>query len=340
LRELGNHFRIPIPPDEQGFTGRECPVPECLGYFKVQFGTGLKGENLPCHCPYCGHIDGHNKFFTEAQIEYAKSVAVNRISGAMIKDLKALEFSHPPRGALGIGMSVKVKGHPHPIQHYRERDLETEVVCDRCTLRYAIYGVFALCPDCGVHNSLQILNKNLELTGKEVALAAGVEHDLADHLLADALESAVSAFDGFGRETCRMHASKLSEPAKAEKISFQNLASARRSIDQLFGFDLAAAMDSEDWDFICRCFQKRHLLAHKMGVVDSAYLRAAKDAKAVIGRKISVEPHEVTALIALLGKLGASLVCRFEGDLCPDKAAGSPLPPPGREVGNEDTVRP
>ena len=32
---------------------------------------------------------------------------------------------------------------PHPIRQYREKRLETEVVCDRCTLHYAIYGVFA-----------------------------------------------------------------------------------------------------------------------------------------------------------------------------------------------------
>jgi len=198
LRQLGN--RLTIPPDEDGFTGRECPASDCLGYFKIEFGTGLKGEDLPCHCPYCGHTDSHNRFWTQQQIDYAKSVAINRVAQAILDDLKSLEFNHPPRGPFGIGVSLKVTGRPHPIRYYREKKLETEVTCDRCTLRYAIYGVFAFCPDCSVHNSLQIVRKNLELASKELALAETVEADLADYLVADALENAVSAFDAFGRD--------------------------------------------------------------------------------------------------------------------------------------------
>jgi len=98
---------------------------------------------------------------------------------------------------------MKVKSStPHPISYYREKKLETEVVCDNCTLRYAIYGVFGWCPDCGTHNSFQILTKNLELAKKELALAEKAEKDLAEHLIGDALENVVSAFDGFGRQLC------------------------------------------------------------------------------------------------------------------------------------------
>ncbi len=163
LRNLGSQFSISLPPDEEGFIGRECPAAECEGYFKLQPGTGLKGENLPCHCPYCGHKAGSDKFFTKAQVEYAKSVVMRQVTGALLKDLKSLEFNHRPSGAFGIGISMKVSGKPTALRHYRESKLETDVVCDRCALRYTIYGVFGFCPDCAVHNSLQILNKNLEL---------------------------------------------------------------------------------------------------------------------------------------------------------------------------------
>ena len=39
---------------------------------KIRFGTGLKGEELPCHCPYCGHKAPQEDFATPGQIEYAK----------------------------------------------------------------------------------------------------------------------------------------------------------------------------------------------------------------------------------------------------------------------------
>src|SRR6266536_351160 len=171
LRNLGNQFSIPIPPDEDGYLGRECPVQECLGYFKITPGTGIKGP-APCRCPYCGHSGENKTFFTQEQIEYAKSIVIRQVSDAFFKDLKSLEFEHKLRGSFCIGISMKVKTSPlQPIRYYREKQLETEVVCDSCTLRYAIYGVFGWCPDCGVHNSFQILTKNFELIKKELLLA-------------------------------------------------------------------------------------------------------------------------------------------------------------------------
>jgi hypothetical protein len=312
LERLGNRISVDFKRDADGFFGRECPVKECLGYFKLTPGTGLKGKDLPCYCAYCGHKAPHNHFWTKEQLAYAKSVAINRITGAVLNDLKAMEFNHRPRGGFGIGISMRVEGQPHPIRYYREKKLETEVVCDRCTLRYAIYGVFGFCPDCGARNSAQILSKNLELFGKILDLASASDPALAELLVGNALEDAVSAFDGFGRETCRRHASKASDPAKVEEMSFQNLTGARDRVRSLFGFDFAAGAASTDWDLAVRCFQKRHLLAHKMGVVDQEYLKATADTGAVVGRKVRIERDEVNQLFVVLKTLSADLIAGLE----------------------------
>ena len=89
--------------DENGYLGRQCPRAECLGYFKVTPGTGIFGDPH-CYCPYCGHKAEQDQFFTDEQIEYAKSVVINRVTSALLKDLKALEFDHKPRGGFGIGI--------------------------------------------------------------------------------------------------------------------------------------------------------------------------------------------------------------------------------------------
>jgi hypothetical protein len=312
LDQLPSRFSISIPPDEDGLIGRECPVEECEGYFKIQPGTGLKGEILPCHCPYCGHVDGHDKFFTRAQVEYAKSVVLNQVTGALLKDLKALEFNHRPRGGFGIGISMKVEGRPHPIRHYREKRLETAVVCEGCTLRYMIYGVFGFCPDCGAHNSLQILKKNLELVEKTLAVAKTLEPALAQHWICNGLEDCVSAFDGFGRETCRVFSAKAVDSGKANSISFQNIARARERVHEQFGVDFASGLNESEWTLVFRGFQKRHLLAHKMGVVDEEYLQATGDPIVVVGRKIQIEPGEVHALLAALVTIGGQLFTLLE----------------------------
>lgn len=312
LRNLGSKFSISLPPDEEGFIGRECPVPECEGYFKLQPGTGLKGGNLPCHCPYCGHGAGSDKFFTKAQVEYAKSVVMREVSGALLKDLKSLEFNHRPRGAFGIRISMKVTGKPTALRHYRESKLETEVVCDRCTLRYTIYGVFGFCPDCAVHNSRQILNKNLELVEKLLAVAETQEPPVAQHLIENALEDCVSAFDGFGRETCRVFASKAVKPEKAAEIRFQNIGAARDRVREQFSVDFAATAAPADWKHILRAFQKRHLLAHKMGVVDEDYLSATGDSPSLLGRKVPITATEVRALVGQLQSLVTKLFRSLE----------------------------
>ena len=168
VRGLGGRIQVQIPTDENGYLGRECPIEDCLGYFKVKPGTGLTGPDLPCHCPYCGHAGASNTFFTSDQVEYAKSVALRQFSEAVRKDLKGFEFDHKPKGAFGIGISMKLKpGTPIPLHRYAEKELETYVTCDQCTLEYAVYGVFGFCADCGKHNSLQILHKNLDLVPKQ-----------------------------------------------------------------------------------------------------------------------------------------------------------------------------
>jgi hypothetical protein len=300
-----------MPTDENGLTGRECPNPDCLGYFKVEFGTGLQEEDLPCHCPYCGHTASHNEFWTQEQIEYVRSLFANEVSKALRKDFREWDrqLSRKTRGGF-FQLKLEYKSSPHPIRYYQEKDLETEIVCNNCTLHYAIYGVFGYCPDCAVHNSCQILEKNLELAKKELELAENTTDDeeFSSYLVADALENVVSAFDGFGRETVRIHSSKSSEPNKAKNISFQNLTGANKRLRKCFGFNLAVSLSPDEWDLLCKCFQKRHLLAHRMGVVDEAYINATGDTTATIGRKISIEPEEIHQIIDLLRRLGEYLI--------------------------------
>jgi hypothetical protein len=308
LKRIANHISVIIPPDSDGFTGRECPNLDCEGYFKIEFGTGLEGDSLPCNCPYCGHSGPHDNFWTPAQIEYAQSVAIRKISDAIFKDLKSLEFDSKPRGTFGIGLSMKVKrGRPIPIRSYREEKLETTVICDGCTLRYAIYGVFALCPDCAGHNSYQILTKNLELARKQICLAGTLEDEMSRHLIEDALENAVSTFDGFGREICRVKALQSSDPPKAEKVSFQNIAKARQKVIDLFNLDFAATLDAQKWDLLFQAFMKRHVLAHRMGVVDQKYIDITGDSVAIVGRKIPITSEQVAQVLGLVSEIGKNL---------------------------------
>lgn len=309
LRRLEDGIGFSIPTDENGLTGRECPNPECLGNFKVKFGTGLKGKNLPCNCPYCGHVAPHDQFWTKDQLEYIQSIMANEVSKALEEFAQDWDRSlrESSKNSI-IKMSVEFNGEHHPICYYKEKQLETNVICDVCTLEYSIYGVFAFCPDCGVHNSLQILRKNFEMVEKEIKLAQDFgDQELAKHLIEDALENVISSFDGFGRATCSAFSNKASDQDQAKEISFQNIANARNRVQTLFGFNIASSMDDDQWNLIVRCFQKRHLLAHTLGVIDEEYIKKANDPKALLGRKLVIDSDEVLQLTKILEMVGNDL---------------------------------
>jgi hypothetical protein len=291
--------------DKEGFFGRECPNKECLGYFKIELGTGLQGKDLPCHCPYCGHVGPHDTFWTQDQLEYARSAAIREVQkyvGDMLK--RSFPPSRPRRGDF-ISITLEYKpGRSLPLYRYEEKQLETALVCSECGLRYAVYGVFGYCPDCGSHNSLQILEANLDLASNELTLSGSLEGSLAGQLVADALENGVSAFDAFGRELFRVNSGLATAPDEAARISCQNLESLKSRVSKLFGIDLTSPFTTEEWRILVQGFQKRHLIAHRMGVVDHAYINASGDLRAVVGRKVGLDSAEVAIILLLVRRLG------------------------------------
>lgn len=284
---------VSINPDAEGFTGRECPT--CERYFKIKTGTGIPGLTT-CHCPYCNHIGPHTEFWTKQQINYARSVAINKVSSQLLSQLKKMERRPDPRAFLSIG--IKVKGNPTPIAYYSEQQLEERVTCTTCTLEYTIYGAFGYCPDCGVHNSAQIAGANFDLVLKTLDLAKTAVAEIQAKLVENALEDAVSCFDGFGREHC------TNQPYK---ISFQNIDAAKDKIQREHQFDLSAALTAPDWKFVSDQFQKRHLLAHKLGIVDSEFVAKTGCSPSLQGRKVTISESDVRTLITHLRTMANAL---------------------------------
>ncbi len=305
---------VHIPPDREGLTGRECPEQSCRKYFKTQLSK--EATNPYSICPYCGSKAEHNDYVTTDQMEYAKSWAMNYASTIIVEHVERLRAKRRELGDTAVAESAGDDTGPYPISHYVEQQLETNVVCAECGLHYAIYGVFAFCPQCGQHNSVQILKTNLELASRILDIAIDSPPDLSQRLIENALEDCVSAFDGYGKEVCRVCASSATDPAKAERMSFQNLYAARKSITSLFGFNLADGLASDDWGIALGCFQKRHLVAHKMGVVDQDYIERTGDNLAIVGHKIGINEDEVRELVRIVGQLGEylSAKCQEQGE--------------------------
>ena len=307
-----NQFNLPVPAGRSGYTGRVCP--KCEKYFKLVFGTGLP-DIEDCYCPYCGFHEHHSHFHTKSQIDFATSVAVNAITREFDDSLRQVArnintFNRRSKGL--INLTMQVNSTPTPVRVPEDLKLETYIECTHCTLKYAVYGVYAFCPDCARHNAVQILEKNLEISGKLLEITFDKDNELAERLISKSLSDVVSAIDGFGREICRANASKSSEPLEAEKIRFQNLQGAQSNVHRYFGFDIASELAESDWETAVQCFQKRHVLEHKSGVVDAEYKRRANDPRAIVGRKVRLSRNEVRRLINVVHALGAHIFAQME----------------------------
>lgn len=308
---LTKQIRIQLQSDDKGLIGRECPT--CEGYFKVKPGTGIK-DSIPCTCPYCGHVGEHKTFYTKEQIAYARSYAL-REAGEMAKGFIrnfAQDFNrkNDKRDSF-ISFRMSVQENELPLANYEEKQLETTLICGQCTLQYAVYGVFAFCPDCGRQNSIQILMKSLEVSEKLLLIAQEQDKETAGTLIASSLNGIVATFDGFSKRLCRDYAEYSSDKARASTVSFQNVLKSRKQVSKFFGIDFAAFLSEVEWQNLNRAFQKRHLFAHNMGIIDEQYKQIADDQSASVGRKVVLDIREVRQTAELVKQIGLYLEQKF-----------------------------
>lgn len=301
-----HQFHIPIPTDTEGMLGRECPG--CERYFKLRPGTGLPIET--CRCPYCGHHGQQSDFGTREQLDYAKSIALNEIQHKIIgPEVRKLGQSLE-RASRDSFITMKMDYRPTrvPISAYEERTVQTDVTCDACGLQFAIFGVFATCPDCGQLNALRVFNESLRAVDRRLALldtSHGV--DLTEEILDDALDGAVSAFDGFGKELRRRFPGAL--PDRPQNL-FQNLPLLSTELART-GDSLAEIVGESEYRFLVKMFNVRHIYEHNMGVVDDSFCRRVSATDHLLGQKYELRRGGVHDFLNVLGSLPEVLLSRL-----------------------------
>jgi hypothetical protein len=293
---MNKTYQISIPKDNQGMVGRECP--ECKKYFKLKLGTGLPTSD--CHCPYCNYKGTSSDFHTKEQIEYAKSIA---IKGALQDTANTINnmFKDLERKTRGGFIQLKVSSSNnfsnYPIKFYNEQELETYIICDNCKLEFAIYGVFANCPDCNKLNAFTIFNKSLEVSRKMLDLINNIDTDenMKEAQLKLILSDCIASFDGLGK------ALKISYPQvfpNNPKNLFQNISELNNVLKEKLHLNLSEVFN--DFPFIYKMFQVRHIYEHNMGVIDDEFIKRIPELSHLKGRKYKIDEKEVICFVDCL----------------------------------------
>ena len=298
-------LRVTLPKDENGMTGRQCKATGCGQYFKVKLGTGLKTATM--HCPYCGASGSSSDFHTPDQIEYAKSVAIKQLLDPMMRDFKQSveRLNQPARNSL-ISLRFEVQTPSFRVHNYREKDVETAVVCDSCGLEFAVFGVFASCPDCTQINAFNVFNSSLEVCRKLMALTERDDStgELGRELRQDLMGRAVGAFDALGKKLRELRSDVF--PSNPRNL-FQNYDALDKALTSNTGKGIADRIGGPDAADLLRLFQVRHLFEHTLGVVDEDFIKKVATASHLKGHKYTIKHEDVERLISLLEKLAKSI---------------------------------
>jgi hypothetical protein len=59
---------------------------------------------------------------------------------------------------------------------------------------------------------------------------------------------------------------------------------------------------------LLRCFQQRHILQHKDGIIDSEYISKSGDNRYIVGQRVVIKESDVTTYAVIIKKLGDIII--------------------------------
>ena len=289
--------------------GRQCPQDDCGLYFKIRPGTGRDTESI--RCPYCRAEGDPSSFFTKDQLDYAISVAARDIVGPMLQGFKRdIERMNRRQSGGLLQLKISVDYKPISINRYLERQLETEVTCDSCSLEFSVYGVFASCPCCGQLNALKVVLNSLETAKRKLALSEepSLDEALRRDFVKDALTGSVAAFDAFGKAVASNHPTIF--PVTRRNL-FQDIEALNDHLQTLGEPSLETTIGVPAWGDIKWLFQARHVYVHNAGVIDERFTARQTALAGMKGRVLPLDPEQLAQNIDVLGAICRVLDDRF-----------------------------
>ena len=309
---------IPIETDEKGYADRQCPAENCEFLFKVHeedWKNIFKDEAV--WCPLCRHEAPADQWYSKEQIEHAKKEALAMIQGRINKAMRtdARRFNQgQPRNSF-ISMSMDVEGgikRTYMIPARAAELMQLDITCEKCTSRFAVIGSAYFCPACGHNSVLQTFSDslrkirakkdNVSVVREAITQATGKDEAelTCRSLIESCLSDGVVAFQKYCDGMYELY-------GKTPMNTFQRLDQGSDYWKKAIGKGYDNWLSKDELDSLVILFQKRHLLAHNEGIVDSKYIQKANDNTYKEGQRIVVSGKDVDLLISLIEKVSSEI---------------------------------
>ncbi|NOU41406.1 MAG: hypothetical protein HOO85_09085 [Methylotenera sp.] len=321
-RMNGQSVSIPIDSDENGYIDKQCPSVACEFIFKVNEDDWRNIFNDEAiWCPLCRYEAPATQWFTIEQVKHAKAEALAVIKGEINNALRsgAQKFNRRQPKNSFISMTMEVKGgikRTHTIPAKAAELMQLEIQCEACHSRFAVIGSAYFCPACG-HNSVtqtfsdslrKIRAKNDSVQIVRNALNVTIGKDEAELTCRSLIETCIS--DGvvaFQKYSEGMYERFGKLPFNA----FQRLEQGSNLWEVAVQRSFSDWLTSEELATLNILYQKRHLLAHNEGIVDSQYIKKSGDLSYKEGQRIVVSGKDIDNLVSSIEKLanGIKEIC-------------------------------
>lgn len=323
LKKLESGIEIPVqlPIDDDGFLDRQCHAETCHAEFKILFQDWKdKVSDEKVYCPICRHEAPSNDWNTDEQDEYIKAIAVAHlqdvIHSALSEGTRRLNRSQRP-GFIQISMSVNRGTSSIIVPVEALEAMRQQFACEVCGCQYASIGASFFCPACSHNSAILTFSKTIETTRKIVAQAPSIRTTLAKEFdddlaqdsvritLEDSLVRLVGAFQQYADALFDMLPN--CDSYKHRKNIFQNLTESSALWRSAVGKGYENILLASELENLESLFQRRHLIAHRNGIVDQEYLDKSKDRTYSIGQRLVVQDTDILRLADLLSKLAEEL---------------------------------
>lgn len=314
----GKSVSVPIESDEKGYIDKQCPAQECEFMFKVNsddWSNIFKDEAV--WCPLCRHEAPADQWFTIEHAKHAEAEALVFVQGTINNALRsgAQKFNRrQPKNGF-ISMSMKVSSgtkRTHIIPAKAVELMQLEIQCESCKSRFAVIGSAYFCPACG-HNSVtrtfsdSLRKIRAKKEGVEIvrnALNESMGKDEAELTCRSLIETCIS--DGvvaFQKYCDGMYESYGNAPFNA----FQRLEQGSNLWEEAIQKGYSSWLSVGELSTLNIIYQKRHLLAHNEGIIDSKYIQKSGDTSYKEGQRIVVSEKDIDFLISSLEKLSEGI---------------------------------
>ena len=295
-------FRVPMPLDDHGFFGRECP--SCRRIFLVCSNDyEALPDNLRLWCVYCGYNDDHSEFLTSQQRARVMSLAED--VGLQIVHHELVRALRPLRGGARCGSRMSFQPpssppRPRPLPGVREEQLVRERQCSACRMRYAIFGEHRFCPVCGSLPPAQTAADGLDAETTRLDAfrvlppdirAALREQGVLDRQYVDAIDNVVSVVESAASAIFAERVTGAAALIKGKGNVFQRLDDLADLFTTHLSKDLSASIGPL-WHDLQRAWAGRHVYAHNDGVIDDRYIKAVPAATSRRGQRLKVTEED------------------------------------------------